>query len=158
MKLFSNDLINMDLEREVGECINPTECILLNTLLEISKGRKQYGKVLSKLAKVSGSKEISNLYNKIDLAGNVWSSIHGILVKSYYCGNTNKIIDRVSKKIIEVAQEEETWYVSNMRFKFNYPKHQLSDNINVCYEDGYVERIRIAFTRWLMEKTVFEKR
>lgn len=124
MNNFFNDMVslalcikdNFDIKRELkGFEEHPFQAHIFKRLLMVERGRKQYAHFLRYIGEKNNKNELINISYDFIKAGELWSSIFGMMIKGVYIGNPQYITDRVSAKIIAASRLEKSIAINLMK-------------------------------------------
>jgi len=108
MQELSEDIkTELDFEYEVsGNENNPVTARMFKELHQIASGRKHFSFTLEYMNKSVNDPRVSILISMLREASNEWSSVFGMMIKAYFITDREKILKRVSEKILEVCNLE----------------------------------------------------
>ncbi|MCQ1531143.1 BtrH N-terminal domain-containing protein [Lutispora saccharofermentans] len=109
LRCFAKDLVpKVDFNAELSQYKdNPFNAPLFELFLAIGRGRKQFAKSLQYLSINYNDARLMGFADRLIRAGDRWSSIFGMIIKSYYMNKEIEMLKKVAQKIEEAADDEE---------------------------------------------------
>lgn len=103
IKRFANDFANSNHMEEFSKNdLSPSEDPLLNNILKVSDQRNNFANALDYFDQEFGQSLFREISNDLVLASEKWRTVFGLLIKSYYAGNFNKVKDRAYERIMAI--------------------------------------------------------
>lgn len=161
MRHFAKDIPqNLDINREIEGFENrPYEASIYRKLYRSGMLRKQFASLLKDISNKHSVTKLFEFARSLERIANKWNVAFGVLSKAYLVDDNSGVLERMEKKILDIANTEEKLAESLLDFinELNLKEHSLQ-NTFLTENEIVEEQLDCHFEMQGYEKNILEKK